>query len=72
MDLSGLGTDVKLKEKKKRGLSEMSLITIGRQSHPVVHFKCWVPPVLFAAEKSPKCHTKNKWKEIPFSLKTLK
>jgi hypothetical protein len=48
----------------------MSLITIGRQSHPVVHLKCWVPPVLFAAENSPKCHRKKKWKKIPFSLKT--
>jgi hypothetical protein len=48
----------------------MSLITIGRQSHPVVHLKCWVPPVLFAGEKSSKCHRKNKWKKIPFSLKT--
>jgi hypothetical protein len=48
----------------------MSLITIGRQSHPVVHLKCWVPPVLFAAEKSPKCHKKKNGKKIPFSLKT--
>jgi hypothetical protein len=47
----------------------MSLITIGWQSHPVVHLKCWVPPVLFAGEKSPKCRRKNKWKKIPFSLK---
>jgi hypothetical protein len=32
--------------------------------------KCWVPPVLFAGKKSPKCHRKNKSKKIPFSLKT--
>jgi hypothetical protein len=29
--------------------------------------KCWVPPVLFAAEKSPKCHRKAKRKkQFPF------
>ncbi len=47
----------------------MSLITIGRQSHPVVHLKYWVPPVLFAAEKSPKCHRKKKWKKNSLLIK---
>jgi hypothetical protein len=47
----------------------MSLITIGWQSHPVVHLKCWVPPVLFAAEKSPKCHRKKKWKKNALFIK---
>jgi hypothetical protein len=47
----------------------MNLITIGRQSHPVVHLKCWVPPVLFAGERSPKCHRKNKWKKNSLLIK---
>ncbi len=47
----------------------MSLITIGRQSHPVVHLKYWVPPVLFAAEKSPKCHRKKIWKKNSLFIK---